>query len=187
MQNKLEKALVEHASPTLAGIKVAGLFRYTPEMGEDAEKTVGDGNAGLVKKGVSLRIVRRFAEGVLLYVYRPVMLGRILAEPETAVFLTERGYPGDGWIETCLDILSARLTRDEGFPHEIGIFLGYPLEDVQGFIMYQGRQYSLCGFWKVYGDPGRAERLFARYRYCKSIYKRMFEGGSSVLQLTVPA
>lgn len=187
MRTKLEKALVEHASPTLAGLKMGSLFRYTPELGEAAEKTIHDWDAGLLKKGVSLRVVKWLEGGVLIYVYRPAKLRQILTEPDVADFLAGQGYPRDEDIEVNLNLLRSRLEHNSGFPHEIGIFLGYPLEDVRGFIAHQGRQYSLCGFWKVYGDSARAEQLFTQYRKCKDIYRALFEGGSSVLKLTVAA
>ena len=35
------------------------------------------------------------------------------------------------------------------FPHELGLLLGYPVEDVLGFIRNEGRNYLYCGYWKV--------------------------------------
>ena len=32
------------------------------------------------------------------------------------------------------------------FPHEIGLLLGYPVEDVLGFIRYQGKNYLYTGY-----------------------------------------
>lgn len=44
---------------------------------------------------------------------------------------------------------------DNEFPHEVGLFLGYPIWDVEGFIKHKGLNYKLCGYWKVYDDiPG---------------------------------
>ena len=60
----------------------------------------------------------------------------------------------------------ARLEGEE-FPHEIGLFLGYPPEDVEGFCRYQGQNYKLCGRWKVYGDREAACRRFQRYDHCR--------------------
>lgn len=68
----------------------------------------------------------------------------------------------DGYLEG----LSQRFQHD-CFPHEIGLFLGIPLEDVQGFIEHQGKGYLFSKYWKVYAYPERAQRLFALYDWAK--------------------
>ena len=81
--------------------------------------------------------------------------------------------------------LLRRLTACPCFPHEIGLFLGYPLEDVRGFMENCGRNYRLCGCWKVYGDPEAALRCFARYRKCARLYLQRYTEGHSLSRLTV--
>jgi hypothetical protein len=54
------------------------------------------------------------------------------------------------------------LIRLTFFPHEIGVFLGYPAEDVLGFIINEGRNYVCCRHWKVYHDIERAQEMFRR-------------------------
>ena len=70
---------------------------------------------------------------------------------------------------------------------EIGLFLGYPVEDVLGFIENAGQNCKCCGCWKVYCNECEAVRTFARYKKCRDIYKRLWQEGRSVLQLTVAA
>ena len=62
-----------------------------------------------------------------------------------------------------------------GFPHEIGIFLGYPLADVTGFIRNKGRNYLLCGMWKVYQQEETAATAFQYYRRMKEQAVRRLE------------
>lgn len=50
------------------------------------------------------------------------------------------------------------------YPHEIGLFLGYPVWDVQDFIKYEGKNYLVCGYWKVYHDVDKALATFDRYQ-----------------------
>jgi len=73
------------------------------------------------------------------------------------------------------------------FPHEIGVFLGYPLHDVIGFINNAGKNSCCCGYWKVYNEQDDARRRFRRFNKCTSSYKRLFDSGKTVLQLTVAA
>ena len=73
------------------------------------------------------------------------------------------------------------------YPHEIGIFLGYPLEDVVGFIENRGWNYTCCGYWKAYGDPAAAQKCFDRYRKCTAVYKDRYARGVPLIELVVAA
>ena len=80
-----------------------------------------------------------------------------------------------------------RLCCSAEFPHEIGVFLGYPLSDVVGFIENSGRNFTCCGCWKAYGDPQAAQRHFAQLRKCTAVYLRLFHSGTPILRLAVAA
>ena len=81
-----------------------------------------------------------------------------------------------------LEQLSDRLCLEQEFPHEIGIFLGYPLEDVDGFITHQGENCKLCGCWKVYGNVEQARRTFASYEKCRVFLCAKLSKGCNILQ-----
>ena len=83
--------------------------------------------------------------------------------------------------------MKLRFHEDGAFPHEIGLFLGYPLGDVMGFIENAGRNSKCSGCWKVYCNECEAIKLFARFDKCREVYKRLFKQGKSLLQLTVAA
>ena len=68
---------------------------------------------------------------VLVYVYRPARVARLLAAPHMLDFLAGEGYT-PGTADELLDQLAERLCCEGDFPHEIGVFLGYPLADVIG-------------------------------------------------------
>ena len=91
--------------------------------------------------------------------------------------------------EEALVHLIERLSEleDGGFPHEIGIFLDYPLGDVIGFIENAGRNFKCSGCWKVYCNECEAVKLFAKYKKCRDVYVRLWQQGRSVMQLTVAA
>ena len=65
------------------------------------------------------------------------------------------------------------------------MFLGYPLEDVKGFIINEGKNCKCIGCWKVYSDECEAVRLFEKYKKCTYIYKRLHTMGRTVEHLTV--
>ena len=83
--------------------------------------------------------------------------------------------------------LSRRLCCSAEFPHEIGVFLGYPLTDVVGFIENRGRNFTCCGCWKAYGDPNAARRHFAQLSKCTAVYLRLFHSGTPISRLAVAA
>ena len=70
---------------------------------------------------------------------------------------------------------------------EIGVFLGYPLADVIGFIENRGKNFTACGYWKVYTDPTTAQAEFDRYKKCERIYARCYYNGTPIRRLTVAA
>ena len=80
-------------------------------------------------------------------------------------------------LDVLLRNLKRRIAMSKDFPHEIGLFLGYPIEDVVGFIRYAGKGCKLSGLWKVYGDAEAASRLFDRLsRVCHAVTRRVDKG-----------
>ena len=185
----LQAALVEHGSPTLAGLKPASLFRYQPEEGGDFAGEFLACRRELEERGLVLTLLKgcRRTGAYLVYLYRKEALAGLLDQPDHRDFLREMGY--EPWTESrgCLRQLAARLCLEGEFPHEIGMFLGYPLSDVKGFIRHKGKNFTLCGCWKCYGDPREAQRQFRRFKECTNVYRRRFAAGATLRQLTVAA
>lgn len=107
-----------------------------------------------------------------------------LQHTTTCKLLRTRGYCTET-PERCIVHLIKRLSEGENFPHEIGCFLGYPPEDVCGFIENKAQECKCGGCWKVYGDMKAAQLLFAKYRKCTEIYIEQLVKGKSIERLTV--
>lgn len=182
----IEKYLIEHCSPTLASVKSANLFNASFGEGEDIDSQMAAWNRMMNPKGVKLMALRKRGRRALIYVYREKQLQQNLNKPGVARFLETFGYQDTG-AEHCLDHLCSRFAASEEFPHEIGIFLDYPLGDVIGFIKNQGKNYKCAGCWKVYCNECGALEQFRKYRKCREIYRNLWKQGRSVLQLTVAA
>ena len=187
-KRSFEAVLVEQCAPTLAGMKPANLFRFHSSAGSAIEQTVMEWNQKLCPYGISVCIVKQCCKtgSFLIYAYRRAWIDRILSEQCSRDFLISLGYRVDGGFGSILRQLSERF-RLERFPHEIGLFLGYPLEDVIGFIENRGRNSMCSGYWKSYGDPVTAQKCYKRYRKCASIYSKMFENGTPIMRLIVAA
>lgn len=187
MYKSFEQAVVEHCAPTLAGIKTGNLFRYLCDTSEKNSTDILFYSTSLAIKGVRILILKNCPNSSLVYVYRPAKLERDFQNKEVTLLLSEAGYKDCSSIADYLNILSEKILCRKNFPHEIGLFLGYPIGDVKGFIENQGENFRCCGCWKVYGNKGEAEKQFTKYKKCKSIYMQMHNNGKSVLQLTVAA
>ena len=181
-----EEYLITHCSPTLASLKPASLFLYRFSFGEELYESVAVWDTQFQKKGIRITILRENAETALIYVYRPVAMVRELSRPEILSFLVSTGYQA-GTIDQMLEQLRTRLHGSEEFPHEIGVFLGYPLNDVLGFIKNHGSNCKGMGDWKVYGDLGEAQKTFAKFKKCREIYANLWHQGRTIWQLTVAA
>lgn len=70
-----------------------------------------------------------------------------------------------------------KIAGGESFPHEIGIVLGYPPEDIEGFKRYKGRNFKCCGYWKVYGNAERAQKMFDAYTLCREKLMQALQNG----------
>lgn len=174
----LEQELISLAAPTLAGIKPGSLFSM--QISPDELTHLRAQLPGL------RLVVLAQAQKKLLYLFRPEQLSLILHRPEVQRFLLPLGYTSFT-IGAALHHLRTRLAHTSGFPHEIGIFLGYPLEDVQGFIRHHGQNCLFSGCWKVYAHVEAAQRTFAAYHTCRQQFLQRYAEGAPLRQLIVQA
>ena len=138
---------------------IQALSRSEFDIGGNARRF----NRRAAARGLKIKVLRdecSCAGRSLILVYSPKLLAARLSAPENRELLREYGYTDDMPLDECLERLSER-TKCDDFPHEIGIFLGYPAEDVRGFVENGGCNYKLCGCWKVYGSVESARRKFA--------------------------
>lgn len=174
-RKSFEKILAFHAAPTLMGVKCGSLPAISAQeydMAEVSKLFCGE-HFG---KRIGARFISRSPKRMLIYVYDRSLLEEKLSDKEVRGFLTEYGYDVSWDSGRCLDRLCERLCEKD-FPHEVGIFLDYPPEDVRGFIANCGKKCKYCGVWKVYGDVERAKALFECYRNCRQHLCRELEKG----------
>ena len=141
-----------------------------------------------ILRGKGLRAIPlRYTDNyVLIYLYRLENLKKDLMRPETRSILREKGYDCSD-PDMCVVQLVKHIENDEVFPHEIGLFLGYPEKDVKGFMKSPEEGVLCVGYWKVYGDVEKAERTFRKFNRCTEVYCRALKHGKSLEQLIVAA
>ena len=182
----LEKQIIENCAPTLAGLKTANMFNYKFSTLKSLYQELEMSNQTLEAKGLYTEVLKITESRALIYVYRKKRLQNDLKKEGVFELLKKYGYSSSN-LSDCIDYLKIRLQEYDCFPHEIGIFLDYPLLDVIGFIEHGGKNCKCCGIWKVYSNECETSRLFARFKKCTDTYIEVFTKGRSLLQLTVAA
>ncbi len=158
-EEKMSLLLAIHCAPILKGSKASNLL--TVEQAEFA-------GIGRVLKGtnISYCFFKIKEHQAILFLYRRQELMAYLKDARIRAFLSRYGYTSYELNDLLLH-LSERIClfrRNEiSFPHEIGIFLEYPLEDVVGVLKNNGKNFKFAGYWKVYHDVSGAVKKFNRY------------------------
>jgi hypothetical protein len=172
--SELERMTARHCAATLLGEKTGSMFLVRWERYPRLRGAIGALKRTLSRRGVVLRVLGTPC-GALVYAYRPDQLERDLGEAQAREILERIGYGAD-----VLSGLQNRLLASPQFPHEIGLFLGYPARDVAGFIEHGGANCLASGLWKVYHDVERAECLFCAYRQCRERMKTLLDSGMTL-------
>ena len=175
-----EELIVRHCAPTLANLKTGSLFVCPITDRPSFFSSLRSLNELLVPKGLRALPLRIREYSALVYLYRPSRLKKDLEDPAAIKILQDHGYSCYG---RCLPKLIERVRASEEFPHEIGLFLGYPPEDVQGFLDHRPCKCSGC--WKVYGDENKAKKTFDLYKKCERVYCQQLARGIDIKRLTV--
>ena len=109
----------------------------------------------------------------LVLFYNRTVLSATLGESRNARWLGRMGYPAEKVAaqgSCCVDLegMLSHLVRRASeciLPHEVGIFIGYPLKDVVGFMQSIPATPVHNGMWRVYG--GAEESLRRMYAYAR--------------------
>lgn len=179
-----EEHLIRHCAPTLAGLKTGSLFACPAPSPAELQQSIRNLNHRLLSRGLRVIPLRQSHGSALIYVYRPKRLRSDLSREEATRILRQQGYDTSSCVG-CIAQLMRRLRCQEAFPHEIGLFLGYPPEDVSGFMENRACGCKCVGCWKVYGDEQAAKKKFAQYKKCTRVYRAQWEKGKDIERLTV--
>ena len=172
----IQLQLAMQCAPLIAGLKMSNLLiiprESLPALGVILEGT-DIARALLLEKG------RKAA----LLLYSREQLQRYLALSQIRDFLRGQGYDdcSPEWFLASLRIrYRNHMEKGGAFPHEMGIALGYPLEDVEGFIRNSGEHFLYSGYWKVYGNLPEKLRLFRYYENAREHLVKLVFGGRHI-------
>jgi hypothetical protein len=150
-----------HGAPALSGIKPAFLISF--DSGRRCLYRLWERYKVLIVNKINMNYLEIINSGsrALVLFYRSDKLEKTLLESENLEYLVSLGYAKDMTLNGFLELLKSRFGLL--FPHEVGIFLGIPVEDVDGFVKNSGRGFIMNGYWKVYGRPELAMDTFKKY------------------------
>ncbi|WP_297298077.1 DUF3793 family protein [uncultured Brachyspira sp.] len=177
-----DELIINHCAPALSGIKIANIFTYQYDSKKELEKEISSYNDILSFKNIKVSIIKDNANKAIIYVYNEKELENYLLDDEIFEFLENYGYKSKN-IHESIDFLKIRMQYAESFPHEIGIFLGYPLIDINGFINNYGKNSLYTGYWKVYHNKNEAIKIFDNYNKCRDFYISTFLNGKGILEI----
>ncbi len=138
------------------------------------------GTALLEESGLQVRVLADRGSSLLLLLYCRDALKALLAQKSVHVILGKAGYQQPADFEAVLSELENRVAG-EGFPHEIGVFLGYPLKDVVGFMGWAQLSFTCQGPWKIFGNPVQSLQLAEHHRVCRCNMSMQLASGCSPL------
>ncbi|MCX7903408.1 MAG: DUF3793 family protein [Caloramator sp.] len=156
--------IVYYASPTIFSSKPSTIINFN-NIDSSFYKMLPSIKAEL-QKNFRLYTYELFKESnrCLVLFYKKELLLNVFRE--NISFLSSFGYKYDMTLNQILNLLKEKYALS--CPHEIGIFLGIPKEDVVAF-MTNNKNFKLCGYWKVYSDEEKAKRIFAEYDRAKNL------------------
>ncbi|MDE5738347.1 MAG: DUF3793 family protein [Oscillospiraceae bacterium] len=178
---RFEQKIAFHMAPSLLGIKCANLISLN-QTEFNIPEHLEYFNKKLSTKGLVLKILCTHHNKTLVLLYNKILLEHQLHKQKNFEILEKYGYQKSATLEERLHLLSTRIESSEQFPHEIGVFLGYPADDILGFIKNKGENYMFCGYWKVYHNPEHAKKVFLNYDKCRNFLCNKLNQGYHIYQ-----
>lgn len=174
----IESQIALQCAPLLSGLKISNLFNISKEQ------------LPLVKKlfcgtNISYYILLEQKDTVALFLYQKEELLAYISKEEVRTFLKQYGYQ-EASVKYSLSLLAKRyyshIMQKAEFPHEMGVFLGYPVEDVIGFIEHEGKECLGVGYWKVYKNMPQKKMIFEQFERAKEWMVVLLSNGIDLME-----
>ena len=178
-RERIETHLVVQCAPMISGIKISNLFNVEKRLADQMRQV-------LEQSGISYYLLLDGEDKVTFLVYREDELKAYLMQDCVCRSMRKFGYRNLELAEV-LDRFRKRYAECMGqkaeFPHEMGLLLGYPVEDVEGFVLNKGQNYLYCGYWKVYGHVEEKKALFEKYEEARKTLVQFLTKGMNVCEM----
>lgn len=164
----IEKFLLYNSALVLAGVKPSVTVTIKKSGENLYEKWIQYGIEFLNKINIEFVSLRESNNALILLIYSKELLESNIFKEENKEFLGRLGYSENDDIYEYIGKLKERYNL-YNCPHELGLFLGIPLEDVKDFMDCADKKCLGCGYWKVYNDYNKAKETFNQYDRVKEL------------------
>lgn len=166
------KWLVQTLGPVLLGAKPSEILSFPSNDKELTEKINKiHHHFGNCKK-ISFKIFHFNHKSTKVLFYKPISLEAALTDFRNARFLKSIGYPKEYSLESYLGHMIDKIKKGN-IPDEIGLFLGYPLKDVIGFMGHPSLKLTKVNGWRVYGDAALSDQTYNEFLKAKATIKKL--------------
>lgn len=157
----LKYMIAFHAAPTIMGKKAASLVVFRNGKRKMKDIWLANMESCLRLFAVSVYTICQHSESIHLLFYQGELLENCLKSDDNRTYLEQFGYASTHDLEKDLQRLSIRFQT--GCPHEVGIFLDYPLYDVIAFTNCRHQDCLVTGYWRVYQGKEQAIKRFREF------------------------
>lgn len=161
-----EVFLVYNLSPIIVKIKPASTITFKKDSNIYVD-WIRYGKSFLNDLGLKILTLKENNKISVSLIYNEDLLKEAIGGNNEKKFLINIGYDDELKLNSILKTLRERCINLT-CPHELGLFLGIPLNDVIDFIESK-KKCVFNGYWKVYSNVDRSIQIFNEYDRVKSI------------------
>ena len=174
------KMMIHYCAPTFCGIKSGNMFFIKNE--EYSEISFNQWKEAFFIHGIMTFAIKISDTTTGILTCNVGWCRRILDDAMVKAYLCDKGYHSSSIVDF-VETFASRIKNQNGFPHEIGVILGYPIDDVIEFENHQGKDCKYCGCWKSYTDIEKAKECKCNYKRCSCLCERWYEEGYTLVQI----
>jgi hypothetical protein len=175
----IEMQLALQCAPLIMGLKISNLLNISCKDFIPMQEIVKNSD-------ISWYVFLESKEKLTVLLYQRESMESYLRQPEVARLLEKMGYQSlfsEDILETLGESYRRYMKTKKDFPHEMGLLLGYPVEDVEGFINNRGNHSLYAGYWKVYANKERKLKLFESFENAKESMIQLLSCGISMASI----
>lgn len=182
--------LANNCMPVLMKIKAAGFINFKKAYITDMQIFIWLLDEELQIFHCQYDFIYEDEKYIYVFIYNLEPLKAVVGELCHHPILLNNGYsPSDRTLDNYIKIFKYRYMdyaiHKVTFPHELGILLGYPIHDVEGYINNNGENYLLNGYWKVYDKAADAVKTFHIYQCYRNKAVELILSGKALSEILI--
>lgn len=166
-KESIEKFLLFNSSLVIADIKPSVTVNIKKNQGMNYKNWLKYGGEFLRRINLNYITLKEDENALILLIYKEELLKDHIFQEKNREFLSKIGYANVNCIDYYTKLLRIRY-KIYRCPHELGVFLGIPVEDVIDFMDCTKKKCLGCGYWKIYNNYDEAIKTFKKYDEIKN-------------------